>query len=71
MNVSEAIASRRSVRGFLPTPVDPAVIRRVVERASRAPSGGNLQPWHIDVVGGARLDALKAIPGTLRFRTLY
>lgn len=61
MRVSEAVASRRSVRGFLPTPVDPAVIRRVLERAARAPSGGNLQPWHIDVVGGARLDELKAI----------
>lgn len=59
--VSEAVSSRRSVRGFLPTPVDPLVIRRVVEKASRAPSGGNLQPWHIDVVGGAKLDALKAI----------
>ena len=61
MLVSEAVASRRSVRGFLPDPVDPAVIRRVLERASRAPSGGNLQPWHIDVVAGAPLDELKAI----------
>jgi nitroreductase len=61
MKVSEAIASRRSVRGFLDTPVDPAVIRRVVEAAARAPSGGNLQPWHIDVVSGAKLDELKAI----------
>jgi len=61
MKVSEAVASRRSVRGFLPTPVDPAVIRRVVEAAARAPSGGNLQPWHIDVVAGAPLEALKAV----------
>lgn len=61
MRVSDAVSSRRSVRGFLPTPVDPAVIRRVVEQAARAPSGGNLQPWHIDVVGGGRLDELKAI----------
>jgi nitroreductase len=61
MKVSEAVAARRSVRGFLPTPPSPAVIRRVVEAAARAPSGGNLQPWHIDVVGGERLDALKHI----------
>lgn len=61
MDVSEAVMSRRSVRGFLPAPVDGAVIRRVVEKAARAPSGGNLQPWHIDVVGGERLDQLKAI----------
>ncbi len=61
MNVSEAVTSRRSVRGFLDTPVDPAVIRRVVEKAARAPSGGNLQPWHIDVIGGEPLVELKAI----------
>jgi nitroreductase len=61
MKVSEAVATRRSVRGFKSDPVDPAVIRRVVEAAARAPSGGNLQPWHIDVVGGDRLAELKAI----------
>jgi nitroreductase len=61
VQVSEAVASRRSVRGFLPDPVDGAVIRRVLERAGRAPSGGNLQPWHIDVVGGAELARLKEI----------
>ena len=64
MNVSEAIASRRSVRGFLETPIDPALIRQIVEKAGRAPSGGNVQPWHIDVVAGERLDALKAIMRT-------
>ncbi len=61
MDVHEAVASRRSVRGFLPDPVDGAVIRRVVERAARAPSGGNLQPWHLDVVAGEPLAGLKAI----------
>lgn len=64
MNVSEAIASRRSVRGFLDTPVDAALIRSIVEKAARAPSGGNVQPWHIDVVGGEKLDELKAIMRT-------
>lgn len=61
MNVSEAVASRASVRGFRPDPVDGDVIRRVLEKAARAPSGGNVQPWHIDVVGGAALAELKAI----------
>ncbi len=61
MAVYEALASRRSVRDFLPTPVPGAVIRRVLEAAARAPSGGNVQPWHIDVVGGAKLDELKAV----------
>ena len=61
MTVYEALASRRSVRDFLPTPVDAALIRRVLTAAARAPSGGNVQPWHIDVVGGERLDELKAL----------
>ena len=61
MLVSEAVATRRSVRGFLPDAVDSAIIRRVLERASRAPSGGNIQPWHIDIVAGERLDELKTL----------
>jgi nitroreductase len=61
MLVSEALATRRSVRGFLDKPVDSAVIRRVVERAARAPSGGNLQPWHIDVIAGEKIEQLRAI----------
>lgn len=61
MNVSDAIAARRSVRGFLDTPVEPALIRTILERAARAPSGGNLQPWHIDVVTGEAMTRLKAL----------
>jgi nitroreductase len=61
LNVSEAVTSRKSVRQFLPDPVDPAVIRRVLATAARAPSGGNLQPWHLHVVGGEALAKLKAI----------
>ncbi len=61
MNVYEALASRRSVRDFLPTPVSGAVIRRVLSAAARSASGGNVQPWHIDVVAGERLEALKAL----------
>ena len=59
MTVSAALAARRSVRGFLDRPVDPELIRDLVARAARAPSGGNLQPWHIDVVGGAALERFK------------
>ena len=61
MTVTEALNSRMSVRDFLPTPVSGEVIRRVLTTASRSPSGGNLQPWHIDVVAGTKLDELKAI----------
>lgn len=61
MNVGQAVATRRSVRDFLPTPVPGELIRRVLEQALRAPSGGNLQPWHLHVVGGARMEELKAL----------
>lgn len=61
MNVSEALSARRSVRGFLDTPVEPALIRTMLEQAARAPSGGNLQPWHVDVVTGEAMARLKAL----------
>ena len=60
MQVLEAVASRRSIRAFLPAPVPGDVIRRVIEAAARSPSGGNLQPWHIDVLAGEPLAELKA-----------
>jgi nitroreductase len=64
MDVYEAVASRHSIRAYLDRPVPAEAIRRVLGAASRAPSGGNLQPWHIDVVGGAELAKLKEIMRT-------
>jgi len=61
MKVSEAILTRRSIRGFLDTPVPEETMRRILQTASRAPSGGNLQPWHIQVVHGEPLAALKSL----------
>lgn len=61
LGVGEAIVGRRSVRAFLPQAVDLDVVRRVLEQAGRAPSGGNLQPWHLTVLSGARLEGLKAL----------
>jgi len=61
MNVSQAVAARRSVRGFLDTPVDPPEIARLARAAAQAPSGGNLQPWHVDIVTGDAMARLKAL----------
>jgi nitroreductase len=61
MNVSEAVAYRRSVRGFLDKPVDVALIKDIVTRAARAASGGNVQPWHVDIVHGESMAKLKGI----------
>ena len=60
MNVSEAVATRRTVRAFLDKPVDQAVLRRVLEKAQNAPSGGNTQPWNATVITGAPLAKLLA-----------
>lgn len=60
MNVSQAVTSRRSIRAFLDTPVDPVALRRVLEAAQRAPSGGNVQPWNAVVLAGEPLARLKA-----------
>jgi len=53
MDVYEALASRRSVRAFLPTPVPEEALRRILEAALRAPSGSNIQPWRVWVLRGA------------------
>ncbi len=53
--VDEAIASRRSIRAFLPTPVERATIRAILATASRAPSGTNTQPWQVYVLTGKAL----------------
>ena len=57
--VRYAITSRRSIRGFLPTPVDPATIAELLAIASRAPSGSNIQPWKVHVLTGPALDRLR------------
>lgn len=59
MHVSEAILSRMMCRAFLPTPVPRCVIEDILERAARAPSGGNLQPWKIWVLAGEPLASLE------------
>jgi len=60
MDVRDAVAGRRSVRGFGDTEVDLSLVERLVIAASRAPSGGNLQPWHVDIVAGPAIGRLKA-----------
>lgn len=58
MNVTDAILSRRSVRAFLDKPVPTDLLEKILETASRAPTGGNLQPWHVYVAGGQVRDRL-------------
>jgi nitroreductase len=50
--VDEAIASRKSVRAFLPTPVDRSTVESLLRLASRSASGSNIQPWRVRVIAG-------------------
>ncbi len=52
MDVSEAIKTRRTCRGFLNKPVPKEILVEILEKAMRSPSGGNLQPWRVYVVTG-------------------
>ena len=52
---AEAIESRRSIRAYLTDPVSSELVRQVLELASHAPSGSNLQPWKVHVLLGETL----------------
>jgi nitroreductase len=58
----EAMRTTRAVRKLRPDPIPDPVLRRVLEAATFAPSGGNRQPWRIVVV---RAQATKDVLGGL------
>lgn len=58
MKVTEALVSRITCRAFLDTPVPEQTVRAILKGATRAPSGGNLQPQHVWALSGADLKAL-------------
>lgn len=60
MHVDNAIRSRKSVRRFLPLSISKSVIEHILKVASRAPSGNNVQPWHVHVLTGDAKQALCA-----------
>ena len=55
MNVMEAVFSRTSIRSFLEDPVSDELLKTLLEKASRAASGGNLQPWKIFIVNNSAM----------------
>ena len=61
MSVSEAVFNRKSIRAFLDTPVDDQLIKDVLSKAARAPSGGNVQPWRLYVLNGDSYARFRAI----------
>src|SRR6516165_3733715 len=63
MDVYEAVRTRWSVRNFTNRPVTREVLERVISAAAWAPSGSNIQPWHIYVVTGASLAEIRKLAG--------
>lgn len=63
MKVSEALDTRISCRAFTDQPVSQDIVKEIIEKAARSPSGGNLQPWHVHAVSG---DALKKLVDTVQ-----
>lgn len=55
MDVSKAILLRKSTRAFLDTPISNSLLEDLLKKSSRAPSGGNLQPWKIFVINNQKM----------------
>ena len=58
MKVSEALATRKTIRAFRTDKVAIEAVREILTLAARAPSGGNLQPWKAYVLIGEARDEL-------------
>lgn len=50
----ELIQHRRSIRKYLPEPVNPEKLRAVLEAGRLSPSGNNKQPWQFIVIQSAQ-----------------
>jgi len=58
ISVSETLARRQSVREYTQEGVPARLVLDVLEIASNAPSGGNLQPWKVHALSGEVKNAL-------------
>ena len=62
MRVSDAIIGRQSIRAFLPDQaVSDEQIEALLNVAARAPSGSNIQPWHVYIVREERKSAITEV----------
>ena len=58
-NFASLVRERRSVRGFLDRRVPDDILKAVFDTARWAPSGTNVQPWHVCVASGEVCEALR------------
>ncbi len=61
MELKELIASRHSVRDFLPDPIPPEILNEILEAGRLAPSAQNRQPWRYIVFTDAAAIAKLAL----------
>ncbi|MCL6417685.1 nitroreductase [Aestuariirhabdus sp. Z084] len=54
MQLTDAIHTRRTVRGFTEQTIEPALLHDIFSVAQRSPSNCNTQPWHAYIVSGER-----------------
>lgn len=59
-DISAFLASRRTTRDFLPTPVDPTVIEQLITDGLTAPSWSNTRPFVVAVATGDARDRVSA-----------
>ena len=55
MNISDAVLTRKSIRAFTSKKISQKLIKTLLTKASRSPSGGNLQPWKIFIVNNSAM----------------
>src|SRR5688572_17636565 len=53
--IYKVIAERRDMRHFLPTPIAPALLTKLLQAAHHAPSVGLMQPWRFIRISDASL----------------
>jgi nitroreductase len=58
LEILEAVGTRISARAFLDTPVSREIIFEILKGARLAPSGSNMQPWHVHAVTGQAREQL-------------
>jgi nitroreductase len=54
------VNSRKSARGFKPSPVPAELLDKVFNTSLRAPSNCNTQPWQVHVASGEAIETLRA-----------
>jgi nitroreductase len=60
MELEAAVRGRRSIRKFTDRKVPGVLVEEILDAARWAPSWGNTQPWELDVITGAPLEAFRA-----------